>query len=205
MFHHTCLVSCMLPGNKLLLSTSSPHVNQRKKEREKKERKKEKKKKKEVKRRENLHQHWHSPSSRGRQNAHRRDPDLTLTNVRERCAPFPEVLQYRADAWSGRSKPLFHLPIPKINLIYGPLIGDVSDIKLIRTDTTLDLSQKAEKRWRLGPCPGPPARTAQGDSKVGAKFQAQADSKKTGCCFQRGNVQFKQEKTKQSKNTHTHT
>ena len=61
-------------------------------------------------------------------------------------APFPEVLQYRADAWSGRSKPLFHLPAPKINLIYGPRVGDVSDIKLIRTDTTLDLSQKAEKR-----------------------------------------------------------
>ena len=33
-----------------------------------------------------------------------------------------------------RSKPLFHLPVPKINLIYGPRIGDVSDIKLIRTD-----------------------------------------------------------------------
>ena len=27
-----------------------------------------------------------------------------------------------------------------------PRIEDVSDIKLIRTDTTLDLSQKAEKR-----------------------------------------------------------
>ena len=61
-------------------------------------------------------------------------------------APFPDVLQYQVDAWSGRSKPLFHLPAPKINLIYGPRVGDVSDIKLIRTDTTLDLSQKAEKR-----------------------------------------------------------
>ena len=63
-----------------------------------------------------------------------------------RSAPFLEVLQYQVDAWSGRSKPLFHLPVPKINLIYGPRVGDVSDIKLIRTDTTLDLSQKAEKR-----------------------------------------------------------
>ena len=62
-------------------------------------------------------------------------------------APFLEVLQYQVDAWSGRSKPLFHLPVPKINLIYGPRVGDVSDIKLIRTDTTLDLSQKAEKRY----------------------------------------------------------
>ena len=64
-------------------------------------------------------------------------------------APFLEVLQYQVDAWSGRSKPLFHLPVPKINLIYGPRVGDVSDIKLIRTDTTLDLSQKAEKRYRI--------------------------------------------------------
>ncbi len=45
------------------------------------------------------------------------------------------------------SKPLFHLPAPKINLIYGARVGHVSDIKLIRTDTTLDLSQKAEKRY----------------------------------------------------------
>lgn len=36
--------------------------------------------------------------------------------------------------------------MPKRRLICSPHIGDVSDIKLIRTDTTLDLSQKAEKR-----------------------------------------------------------
>ncbi|KAL5803578.1 hypothetical protein ACOSQ4_031883 [Xanthoceras sorbifolium] len=41
-------------------------------------------------------------------------------------------------------------PPQKINLIsYGPLIH-ISYIKLIRTDTTLDLSQKAEKV--LGSC-----------------------------------------------------
>ena len=62
-------------------------------------------------------------------------------------APFLEVLQYQVDAWSGRSKLLFQLLIPKIHLIYCPRIEDVSDIKLIRTDTTLDLSQKAEKRF----------------------------------------------------------
>lgn len=61
-------------------------------------------------------------------------------------APFPEVLQYWVDAWSGRSKLLLQLPASKIHLIYCPRIEDVSDIKLIRTDTTLDLSQKAEKR-----------------------------------------------------------
>ena len=61
-------------------------------------------------------------------------------------APFLEVLQYQVDARSGRSKLLFQLPAPKIHLIYCPRIEDVSDIKLIRTDTTLDLSQQAEKR-----------------------------------------------------------
>lgn len=34
------------------------------------------------------------------------------------------------------------LPAPKINVIYGPEVGYVSDIKLIRTDTLLDRSQK---------------------------------------------------------------
>ena len=62
-------------------------------------------------------------------------------------ALFLEILQYKVDAWSGRSKLLFQLLIPKIHLIYCPQIEDVSDIKLIRTDTTLDLSQKAEKQW----------------------------------------------------------
>ena len=60
-------------------------------------------------------------------------------------APFPEALQYRVDAWSGRSKPLFQLPVLKIRLICSPPMEDISDIKLIRTDTTLDLSQKAEE------------------------------------------------------------
>ncbi len=48
--------------------------------------------------------------------------------------PFLETLQYQADAWSGRSKPRLQLRDPKINLICSPRIGDVSDIKLIRTD-----------------------------------------------------------------------
>jgi len=40
----------------------------------------------------------------------------------------------------------FDGPLPqKINLISCELIVHISDIKLIRTDTTLDLSQKAEK------------------------------------------------------------
>ncbi|KAG4190289.1 hypothetical protein ERO13_A07G022217v2, partial [Gossypium hirsutum] len=40
-------------------------------------------------------------------------------------------------------------PLPqKINLISCGPMAHVSDIKLIRTDTTLDLSQKAEKGMR---------------------------------------------------------
>ncbi|KHN37330.1 hypothetical protein glysoja_013545, partial [Glycine soja] len=36
-------------------------------------------------------------------------------------------------------------PLQKINLISCGPMAHISDIKLIRTDTTLDLSQKAEK------------------------------------------------------------
>ena len=36
-------------------------------------------------------------------------------------------------------------PMKEIRLISCGLIGHISNIKLIRTDTTLDLSQKAEK------------------------------------------------------------
>ena len=62
-------------------------------------------------------------------------------------APFPAALQHRVDAWSEWSKPRIQLLRLKIRLICRPRVGDISDIKLIRTDTTLDLSQKAEKRW----------------------------------------------------------
>src|SRR4029434_9042544 len=44
--------------------------------------------------------------------------ELILFLDKERSAPFPAALQYRVDAWSGRSKPLFRLPVPKIHLIY---------------------------------------------------------------------------------------
>ena len=43
-----------------------------------------------------------------------------------------------ASYWTGT-------PPKKINLISCEPLAHVSDIKLIRTDTTLDLSQKAEK------------------------------------------------------------
>lgn len=48
--------------------------------------------------------------------------------------------------WSGWSKLLFHLLVLKSLSMYCPWIEDVSGIKLMRTDTALDLSQKAEKR-----------------------------------------------------------
>ena len=44
------------------------------------------------------------------------------------------------------------LPWPKMRLICRPDIEDISGIKLIRTDTTHDLSQKAEKRWHTTAC-----------------------------------------------------
>ena len=55
----------------------------------------------------------------------------------------------QVNVWSGRGKLLFHLRAPKIHLICCPPIEDVSDIKLIRTDTILDLSHKAEKQLCL--------------------------------------------------------
>jgi len=48
-----------------------------------------------------------------------------------------EVLQYQANPWKTRSKPQTVFPIPKISLISWAPMGPVSDIKLIRTDTTL--------------------------------------------------------------------
>ena len=39
----------------------------------------------------------------------------------EGSGPIPEVVQYRANPWPGRSKLLFHGPVAKISLIYKPL------------------------------------------------------------------------------------
>ena len=59
--------------------------------------------------------------------------DLLLLPVGS--GPIPEVLQYRANPWRWRSKPLSHRPVPKISLISKRCMHRVSDIKLIRTDT----------------------------------------------------------------------
>lgn len=61
-------------------------------------------------------------------------------------SPFLEVMQYQVDAWTRQRQLFFHLHTPEIHLICYPRIEDISDMKLLRTDTTLDLSQKAEKR-----------------------------------------------------------
>lgn len=60
--------------------------------------------------------------------------------------PFLEVIQYQVDAQSGQSNFLFQFQAPKIHLIFCPQIEDVSDIKVIKTDITLEINQKAEKR-----------------------------------------------------------
>ena len=56
------------------------------------------------------------------------------------------VVQGLGDACGPQQQAAVMGPPPKkINLISCGPLAHVSDIKLIRTDTTLDLSQKAEK------------------------------------------------------------
>ena len=50
---------------------------------------------------------------------------------------------------SGLSKPRDHNPLQKIAVTSRSPVGDVSAVTLIRTDTTLDHSQKAEKVYWL--------------------------------------------------------
>lgn len=57
----------------------------------------------------------------------------------------PGSTTIQVDAWSGWNKPLSHLLAPELQLIYGPQIEDIPDIKLVRRDTILHLSQKAKK------------------------------------------------------------
>ena len=60
--------------------------------------------------------------------------------------PRLEAVQDQGNPWRGRSKLLSALRLAKIHLIESSSMSYVSAIKLIRTVTTLDLSQKAEKR-----------------------------------------------------------
>ena len=50
---------------------------------------------------------------------------------------FLEVLQYQDNPEPRRGKPLTLGQLPKIRLISNGSVSHVSDIKLIRTDTTL--------------------------------------------------------------------
>ena len=53
-------------------------------------------------------------------------------------AAILEAVRYQADPWRRRSKPLALRRCSKNQFnIEVPMVGDVSDIKLIRTDTTL--------------------------------------------------------------------
>ena len=61
------------------------------------------------------------------------------------------IVQRMGDARGLQQQATVASPLPeKINLISCEPMVHVSDIKLIRTDTTLDLSQKAEKgmNWK---------------------------------------------------------
>ena len=71
---------------------------------------------------------------------------LVLKYPRGGNGPRLEVVQDQGNPWRGRSKLLSALRLAKIHLIESSSMSYVSAIKLIRTDTTLDLSQKAEKR-----------------------------------------------------------
>ena len=63
-------------------------------------------------------------------------------------------------------------PLQEISLISYPAVLDISEIKLIRTDTTLDLSQKAEKvcsHWAGRPAMVGPARVWGAGGKRGTR------------------------------------
>ena len=60
------------------------------------------------------------------------------------CAAANEV-QCQRNTQSGLGKPRDHNPTQNIVVTSKSPVGDVSVVTLIRTDTTLDHSQKAEK------------------------------------------------------------
>lgn len=57
---------------------------------------------------------------------------------------LPGGTGYQVNVWSRWRKFSFRLPTPKNYLMCCPQIEDISDIKLLRTDPILGLSQKAE-------------------------------------------------------------
>ena len=64
---------------------------------------------------------------------------------------LPSLKERREEKRKKKKKESTPAPPRKISLTSRPPVGGLSDIKLIRTDTTLDLSQKAEKVcWRKG-------------------------------------------------------
>ncbi|KAG6773798.1 hypothetical protein POTOM_021131 [Populus tomentosa] len=68
--------------------------------------------------------------------------DLGQGTIRQANA----IVQRKGDAREPQQQAtVMDPPLEKINLISCEPLAHVSDIKLIRTDTTLDLSQKAEK------------------------------------------------------------
>ncbi len=66
----------------------------------------------------------------------------------EGCAT-PGNVQCQCNTQGSLSKLKRTPPQRKINVTSKPPVGDISVVTLIRTDTTLDHSQKAEKVWTL--------------------------------------------------------
>ena len=68
-----------------------------------------------------------------------------------RCYPegwaAPGFVPCQRNTWKPLSKLKRTFPPRKINVTSKSPVGDISVVTLIRTDTTLDHSQKAEKVW----------------------------------------------------------
>ena len=67
----------------------------------------------------------------------------------EGCAA-PGSVPCQCNTWGSLSKLKRTPPHRKINVTSKSPVGDISVVTLIRTDTTLDHSQKAEKVWQFG-------------------------------------------------------
>ena len=77
--------------------------------------------------------------------------NTTLASELERCASYPkgyaapDKVPCQCNMWRSPSKLKRSLPQPKIHVTSKSPVGNISVVTLIRTDTTLDHSQKAEK------------------------------------------------------------
>ena len=84
-----------------------------------------------------------------------RTQHLQCANLIQRCYTkgyaAPSSVQCQCNMWRSPSKLKRTLPQAKIDVTSKSPVGDISVVTLIRTDTTLDHSQEADKVWRLQP------------------------------------------------------